>query len=61
MVTVVIAVRVFILLCASCFPVCCNGVPVCRDVKGGRTCLSVACVMMGVSRVRKLDACELGQ
>ena len=57
MVRVVIAVRVLNLLCVSCFRVRCNGVPVCRDVKGGRTCLSVACVMMGVSCVQFCKWC----
>ena len=58
MVRVVIAVRVFILLSVSCFPVRCHGVPVCRDVSGGgRTCLSAACVMMGVSCVQFYKWC----
>ena len=57
-VRVLIALRVVIVLCVSCFPVRCNGVPVCRDVNGGgRTCLSVACVMMDVSYVEFYKWC----
>ena len=58
MVRVMIAVRVWILECVSCLPVRCNVVPVCRDVNGGgRTCLSVACMMMGVSSVQLYKWC----